>query len=156
MFPYFSKTRHDHATLRHSDIINCGLIPTLITSYVRANIYRFIYSTCLSKHYQKHTHQSCINIFIYIHSPIKAILALDHTQSSISNNTIREFNNQSWVTYISLFRHPKWISTVQSEEQHVVKHLTKFHPNRTVNEAGNAVLRKLRRPEKSVAPGGMN
>jgi len=36
-----------------------------------------------------------------------------------------------------------------------VKHLTKFHPNRTVNEAVNAVLRKLRRPEKSVAPGGM-
>ena len=70
MFPYFSKTRHDHATPGHSDIINCGLIPTLITSYVRANIYRFIYSTCLNKHYQKHTHQSCINIFIYIHSPI--------------------------------------------------------------------------------------
>jgi len=81
--------------------------------------------------------------------------ALDHTKSSISNHTIREFNNQSWVTYISLFMHPIQISTVQSEEQHVVKHLPKFHLNRTVNEAGNAVLWKLRRLEKSVAPGGM-
>ena len=30
--------------------------------------------------------------------------------------------------------------------------LSKFHPNRTVNEPGNAVLRKLRKPEKVVAP----
>jgi len=59
------------------------------------------------------------------------------------------------VTYISLFRHPIQISTVQSEEQHVMKQLPKFHLNRTVNKAGNAVLRKLRRLEKSVAPGGM-
>ena len=27
-------------------------------------------------------------------------------------------------------------------------HLSKFHINRTVNELGNAVLRKLRKPEK--------
>jgi len=52
------------------------------------------------------------------------------------------------VTYISLFRHPIQISTVQSEEQHIVKHLPKFHLNRTVNKAGNAILQKLRRPEK--------
>jgi len=151
MFPYFSKTRHDHATLDHSDIINSDLIHTLITSYIRANIYRFIYSTCLSKHYQKHTHQSHIYIFIYIHSPIKVIPALEHTKSSISNHTIREFNNQSWVTYISLCREPIQISTVQIEE-HVVKPLPKFNLNRTVNDTENAVLRKLRRPEKLMVP----
>jgi len=50
--------------------------------------------------------------------------------------------------YISLFRHPIQISTVQSEEQHVLNHLPKFHINRTVNETENAVLRKLREPEK--------
>ena len=59
------------------------------------------------------------------------------------------------MTYISLFRHPIQISTVQSEEQHVVKHLQIFHLNRTVNEAGNVGLRKLHRLEKSMAPGGM-
>jgi len=79
MFPYFPKTRHDHATLGHSDIINNGLFHTLITSNIRANIYRFIYSTYLNKHNQKHTHQSHIYIFIYIHSQIKAIPALEHT-----------------------------------------------------------------------------
>ena len=42
MFPYFPKTRHDHATLGHSDIINSGLFHTLITSYIQANIYRFM------------------------------------------------------------------------------------------------------------------
>jgi len=51
MFPYLPKTRHDHATLGHSDIINNGLFYTLIISYTRANIYRFIYSTWLNKHY---------------------------------------------------------------------------------------------------------
>ena len=39
MFPYFPNTRHDHATLGHSYIINSGLIHTLITSYIWANIY---------------------------------------------------------------------------------------------------------------------
>jgi len=78
MFPYFPKTRHDHATLGHSDIFN-SLFHTLITSYIRTNIYRFIYSTCINKHLQKHTHQSHIFIFIYVHSPIKVIPALEHT-----------------------------------------------------------------------------
>jgi len=41
---------------------------------------------------------------------------------------------------------------VQSEEPHVIDHLSKFHPNRTVNEPRNAVLWKLREPEKLVAP----
>ena len=59
------------------------------------------------------------------------------------------------MTYISLFRHPIQISTVESEEPHVVKHLPKFHLNRTVNEVGNTVLQKLNKLEKSVAPGGM-
>jgi len=67
MFPYLPKALHDHETLSHSDIINSGLFHTLITSYIRANIYRFIYSTWLNKHYQKHTHQSHIYIFIYIY-----------------------------------------------------------------------------------------
>jgi len=67
------------------------------------------------------------------------------------------------VTYISLCRHPIQISTVQSEEQHVVKNLPKFHLNQTVNESENAILRKLRRLGKlvarsarisSLAPGG--
>jgi len=52
---------------------------------------------------------------------------------------------------------------VQSEEPHVMDHLSKFHLNRTVNEQGNAVLRKLHELEKwwrpapkirKVAPGG--
>ena len=34
MFPYFPKTRHDHATLGHSDIINGSIFHTLITSYI--------------------------------------------------------------------------------------------------------------------------
>ena len=72
-------------------------------------------------------------------------------------------NNQSCVMYISLCRHPIQISTVQSEEQHVVNHLPKFHLNWTVNEMGNAVLKKLRELQKlwclapkirKVAPGG--
>jgi len=75
IFLYFPKTRHDHATLSHSDIISSDLIHTLITSYIRVNIYRFIYSTCLSKHYPKHTHTSYIihlhiYIYIYIHQSI--------------------------------------------------------------------------------------
>jgi len=72
--PILTQNHHDNSTLCHSDIINSGLFHTLITSYIRANIYRFIYSTWLSKHYQKHTHQSQIIILIYIYSPIKAIL----------------------------------------------------------------------------------
>jgi len=36
-----------------------------------------------------------------------------------------------------------------------MKNLPKFHLNQTVNESRNAVLRKLRRPEKLVAPGDM-
>jgi len=64
-------------------------------------------------------------------------------------------NNQSCVTYISSYCPPNQISTVHSEELHVMDYLSKFHLNRTVNEAGNAVLRKLRRPEKSMAPSGM-
>jgi len=51
MFPYLPKIRHDHATLGHNDSITNGLFHTLITSYIRANIYRFIYSTWLNKHY---------------------------------------------------------------------------------------------------------
>jgi len=47
---------------------------------------------------------------------------------------------------------PNPISTVQSEEPHVMGHLSKFHLNQTVNESENAVLRKLRKPEKMVAP----
>ena len=58
MFLDLPKTHHDHATLGHNDIINNGLFHTLITSYIQANIYRFIYSTWLNKYYQKHTHQS--------------------------------------------------------------------------------------------------
>jgi len=34
MFPYFPKTRNDHATLGHSDIINGSIFHTLITSYI--------------------------------------------------------------------------------------------------------------------------
>jgi len=54
--------------------------------------------------------------------------------------------------YISSCKHPIQISTVQSEEQHVMNLLSKFHQNRTVNESGNAVLRKLRKLENFVAP----
>ena len=64
-------------------------------------------------------------------------------------------NNQSCVTYISSYCTPNQISTVHSEELHVMDYLSKFHLNRTVNKAENAVLRKLRRLEKLMAPGGM-
>jgi len=53
---------HDHAILDHCDIINSGLFHALIPSYIKANIYRFIYSTWLNKYYQTtyslviHTH----------------------------------------------------------------------------------------------------
>jgi len=76
MFLFLPKTYHDHATLNHSGNINNGLFHTLITSYIRANIYRFIYSTWLSKYYQKilinhtytHTHtHTHIYIYIYIY-----------------------------------------------------------------------------------------
>jgi len=56
------------------------------------------------------------------------------------------------VTYISLCRHLIQISIVQSEEQHVVNHLPKFHLNRSVNESGNTILRKLHKLEKYVTP----
>jgi len=137
MFPYFPKTCHDHATLGHSDIINSDLFHTLITSYIRANIYMFIYSTCLSKHYQKYLHQS---------RPYQHLSTLNHPLVII---LLGNSNNQSWVTYI---RHPIQISTVQSEEQHVVNHLPKFHLNWTVNKSENAVLRKLHKLETMVAP----
>jgi len=52
--------------------------------------------------------------------------------------------------YISSFIHLIQISTVPSEEKHVMNLLSKFHLNRTVNELGNAVLQKFRKPEKSV------
>jgi len=76
MFPYLPKSRHDHATLSHSDIIDSGLFHTLITSYIQANLIRFIYSTWLRKHYQKHIHQLHTHthththtyIYIYIHT----------------------------------------------------------------------------------------
>jgi len=58
--------------------------------------------------------------------------------------------------YISLYRHLIQISTIQSEEQHVVYHLPKFHLNQTVNEMGNAVLQKWLEPEKLVAPSAQN
>jgi len=64
-------------------------------------------------------------------------------------------NNQSCVTYISSYCPSNQISTVHSEGLHVMDYLSKFHLNRTVNEMRNAVLRKLRRPEKSMAPSGM-
>jgi len=35
-------------------------------------------------------------------------------------------------------------------------HLSTFHLNRTVNELGNVVLRKLREPEKLVVPSAKN
>jgi len=54
--------------------------------------------------------------------------------------------------YISSCRHQIQISTVQSEEQHVIKLFSKFHLNRTVNEKGNAILQNLCKLEKSVAP----
>jgi len=54
--------------------------------------------------------------------------------------------------YISSYWTPNPISTVQSEEPHVMDHLSKCHLNRTVNEPGNAILQKLRELEKLVAP----
>jgi len=54
--------------------------------------------------------------------------------------------------YISSCRHQIPISTVQSEEQHVINLLSKFHLNRTVNESGNTILQKLRKLEKFVVP----
>ena len=52
-------------------------------------------------------------------------------------------NYQSSVTYISSYKQPIEISTVQSKEQHVRNQLSKFYLNRTVNELGNAVLQTL-------------
>jgi len=56
------------------------------------------------------------------------------------------------VTYISSYRHPIQISIVQSKEQYVIDHLSKFHLNQTVNKPGNTVLRKLSRLEKGSRP----
>jgi len=150
MFPYFPKTRHDHATLGHSDIINSGLIHTLITSYIWANIYRFIYSTCLSKHYQKHTHHSHIYIFIYICIHQSRPYHLRTLNQPLVIILLGNSNNQTCVTYISSYCPPNQISTVNSEELHVMDYLSKFHLDWTVNEPGNAILRKLRKPEKKV------
>ena len=58
--------------------------------------------------------------------------------------------------YISSYWPPNPISTVQSEEQPVMDHLSNFHLNRTVNKLGNAVLRKLHELEKYVAPSAQN
>jgi len=58
--------------------------------------------------------------------------------------------------YISSYWPPNPICTVQSEEPHVIDHLSKFHLNRTVNELGNVILRKLRELEKLVAPSAKN
>jgi len=44
------------------------------------------------------------------------------------------------------------MSTVESEELHVVDHLSKFHLNRTVNELRNVVLLELHKLEKLVMP----
>ena len=57
-------------------------------------------------------------------------------------------NDQSCVTYISSYCPPNQISIVHSEELHVMDYLSKFYLNQTVNEPGNAVLRKLRKTEK--------
>jgi len=133
MFPYFPKTRHDHATLDHSDIINSGLIHTLITSYIRANIYRFIYSTCVIKQYQKHTHHSHIYIFIYIYiyiyiykyiyiyihqsRPYQHLRTPNHPLEII---LLGNSNNQSCMTYISSYCPANKISTVHNEALHVM------------------------------------
>jgi len=58
--------------------------------------------------------------------------------------------------YISIYWPPNPISTVQSEEPHVMDHLPKFHLYQTVNEPGNAVLWKLHELEKLVAPSAQN
>jgi len=50
--------------------------------------------------------------------------------------------------YISSYWPPNPISTVESEEPHVMDHLAKFHLNQTVNEPKNAVLQKLCELEK--------
>ena len=52
--------------------------------------------------------------------------------------------------YISSYWPPNPISTVQSEEPHVMDRQSK------VNEPENAVLWKLREPEKLVAPSAQN
>jgi len=105
----------------------------------------------LPKTYSSITH---LYIYIYIHQsrPYQHLRTLNHPLAII---LLGNSNNQSCVTYISSYCPPNKISTVHSEELHVMDYLSKFHLNQTVNETGNAVLRKLRRPEKSMAPGGM-
>jgi len=152
MFPYSPKTHPDHATLSHSDIINSGLFHTLRTLYIRANINRFIYSTWLNKHYQKHIHQSHTHTHTHTHTYIYIYIYIHQSRSYQHLSTIKHplliillgnSNNQSWVTYISNYRYPIQISTVQRKEQYVMDHLSKFHINQTVNEPENAVFWKL-------------
>jgi len=50
--------------------------------------------------------------------------------------------------YISSYCTPNQMSTVQSQELHVMDHLSKFHLNQTVNEPRNIVVRKLCKLEK--------
>jgi len=152
MLPYFPKTRQDHATLGHSISSIVVLFHTLITSDIRANIYKFIYSTCLSKHYQNiFINHTSLYLYIYIHQSwlYQHLRTLNHSLVII---LLGNSNNQSCVTYNSTYCHPNQISTVHSEELHVMDHLSKFHLNRTVNELGNAIFRKLLKPEKYVAP----
>jgi len=109
----------------------------------------------LPKTYPSITHLYIyIYIYIYIHQsrPYQHLRTLNHSLVII---LLGNSNNQSCVMYISSYGPPNQISTVHSEELHVMDYLSKFHLNRTVNEAGNAVLRKLRRLEKSMSPGGM-
>jgi len=58
--------------------------------------------------------------------------------------------------YISSYWPSNPISSVQSEEPHVMDHLSKFHLNRTINKSENASLRKLCEPEKLVVPSAQN
>ena len=82
MFPYFPETRNDHATLGHSDIINSGLIPTLITSYPRANIYIGSYIQHVSASTTKNIviNHASIYLYIYIHQsrPYQHLITLNH------------------------------------------------------------------------------
>ena len=102
----------------------------------------------LPKTYSSITH---LYIYIYIHQsrPYQHLRTLNHPLVII---LLENSNNQSCVTYISSYCPPNQISTVHSEEIHVVGLFSKFHPNRTVNEPRNAVLQKLRKLEKVVAP----
>jgi len=95
-----------------------------------------------------------IYLYIYIHQsrPYQHLRTRNHPFVII---LLRNSNNQSCVTYITSYCPPNQISTVHSEELHVMDYLSKFLLNRIVNKPGNAVLRQLRRPGKSVAPGAV-